>query len=97
MITLLIGEFARSQRRPLREQPFVLEWVLFSVILAFGAGLNLLILNVTFTPRPSFDLMLNHVAMTAVAYPFVVGALHWVFRIRSPKSAVGSDRLGRVI
>ena len=97
MLTLLIGEFARSQRRPLREQPFVAEWILFAMVLTVGVGINLLILNLTFTPRPSIDLMVNHIAMTTLSYPFVVAALHWIFRIRAPKTAAGSDRLGRVV
>lgn len=97
MLTLLLGEFARSQRRPLREQLFVVEWILFVVVFAVFTGINMLVLNFTFTPGPSSDLMLNHILITGLTYPFVVAALHWVFRIRSPRTAAGSDRLGRVI
>lgn len=96
MLTLLVAEFARSQTRPLREQMFVLEWLIFSLVFVAAIGLNALILGLTFSPKPGFDLTLNYVINTVAAYPLVVGVMHWVFRVRSPGVAAGPDRLGRV-
>lgn len=96
MLTLLMAEFARSQIRPLREQMFVLEWAIFAIVFLLCAAVNSLILNLTFTPGPSGDLMVNYSVATIAAYPLIVAVMHWIFRIRAPKAAAGSDRLGRV-
>jgi len=96
MLTLLVGEFARAQRRPLREQMFVMEWAVFALVFSVAIGGYMLALNLTFTPGPGIDLMLNHILLTVLTYPLVVGILHWVFRIRAPKTAARSERLGRV-
>ena len=96
MLTLLAAEFARSQRKPLREQMFVMEWVIFGFVFAIAVGASMMMLRLTFTPGPSIDLMLNHIISTVLLYPPVAGILHYVFRIRAPRDAARSDRLGRV-
>ena len=96
MLTLLTAEFARSQRKPLREQMFVMEWVIFGFVFAIAVGASMMMLKLTFTPGPSVDLMLNHMVSTILIYPPVAGILHFVFRIRAPRDAARPDRLGRV-
>ncbi len=95
-ITVLVGEFARSQVRPLREQMFVMEWLLFAGIFALALLLNNLMLSLAFSPRPNLDLTVNHILLTAAMYPIIVGIMHWIFHIRAPQAAARSERLGRV-
>lgn len=95
---VLIGasELARAQRVPIREQMFVLEWLIFTCV--FGAALlaNAILLKISFSAGPTSGLALNFFINTVLAYPFVVAMLHWVFRIRAPRTPSGFNRLGRV-
>ncbi len=95
-ITLMATEFARSQRIPLREQIFILEWLIAAVVFATALFANFVFLKLSFSPTPSFNLMLAYFVSTTAAYPIVVAILHWVFRVRAPKAPGGFTRLGRV-
>jgi len=97
LVIIIVTEFARAQRIPLRAQMLVVEWSIFAIAMALGLALNGMILSTTFTPRPGFDLVFNYWLISVVAYPVVCGLLHWVFRIRAPLVSATSDRLGRVI
>jgi len=95
-IILLMSEFVRAQRIPLREQLFIFEWIIFAVVFSFALFVNFMFLKFSFSPTPSFGLMLNYAVNTVLAYGVVVAFLHWVFRIRAPKAPGGYKRLGRV-
>jgi len=95
-IILLMSEFVRAQRVPLREQLFVFEWIIFAVVFSFALFVNFMFLKLSFSPTPSFGLMLKYTINTVLAYGVVVAVLHWIFRIRAPKAPGGYKRLGRV-
>lgn len=95
-IVLMATEFARSQRIPLREQMFIVQWLIFAVVFAVALLVNLLFLKFSFSPTPSFQLMFAFFLSTVAAYPIVVALLHWVFRVRAPQAPGGYSRLGRV-
>ena len=95
-IILMASEFSRAQRIPLREQMFIVEWFIFALIFAIAIAANFALLTMTFSPTPSFNLMLAYFISTVGAYPIVVAVLHWIFRVRSPQAPGGYTRLGRV-
>ncbi len=95
-IILMGTEFARAQRVPLREQMFIVEWLIFAFVFAGALLVNFLLLKFSFSPTPSFNLMLAYFVSTVSAYPIVVAILHWVFRVRSPQAPGGYTTLGRV-
>jgi len=95
-IILMASEFARSQRTPLREQMFIIEWFIFALVFAAALFVNMLILKFSFSPTPSFNLMFAFFVSTVAAYPIVVAILHWVFRIRAPQAPGGATNFGRV-
>lgn len=96
LIIVLSVEAVRSQAITIREQMFFVEWLIF--VLTFGVALLIyaLILKITFTPVPNFGLIFGYFLNTILTYPAVVAILHWVFRVRAPKSPGGSNRLGHV-
>ncbi len=96
LIILMGSEFARTQRIPLREQMFIVEWIIFAAVFAFGLAANYLFLKLVFTPTPALNLMLAYFVNTVLAYPLIVAMLHWIFRVRAPKSPGGFSHLGRV-
>jgi len=79
-IVLMASEFARGQRVPLREQMFIIEWLIFALTFATSLFFNFLFLKISFSATPSLNLMFAFFVSTVVAYPIVVGLLHWVFR-----------------
>ncbi len=92
---LMASEFARSQRIPLREQMFIIEWFIFALVFAAALFVNTVILKFSFSPTPSFNLMFSFFVSTIIAYPIVVALLYWVFRVRAPQAPGGYTRLGR--
>ncbi|MEM8868907.1 MAG: rod shape-determining protein MreD [Pseudomonadota bacterium] len=97
VIALLIVEFMRGQRDVLRNRPFPAEWAAFAGALAVGLIVEAVVLQLTLVARPSGDIPLQVFAVTVVAYPVLALLLHSVFRVRAPKPAERSRRLGRVV
>jgi len=95
-ITLMASELARSQRIPLREQMFIVEWFIFALVFAVALFVNLIFLKFSFSPTPTFTLMLAYFISTVAAYPIIVALLHWVFRVRAPQADGGYARFQRV-
>lgn len=95
-VMILSMELVRYQRLPIREQMFIVEWILFAFLFAAALLLNALMLTLSFSTSPSFDLTISYFVSTVAAYPLVVGVLYYVFRIRVEKAPTGSNRLGRV-
>lgn len=96
MITIILMEAVRTQRIPLREQMFVVEWLIFMLVFALALGLNSMILSLSFHPALRFDLALDYFINTALAYPFIAALLHFVFRVRQPRVLVGASEIGRI-
>ena len=96
LICLLSSEFFRGQHASLRDQLFVFEFLTFAIVLGVALLAQTLILTITLVPQPGASSMLEVYLMTLASYPFVVALLHYVFRIRAPKLAERSQRLGRV-
>lgn len=96
MISLLMVEAMGAQREALRSRPFPLEWATFGMVLAIGLGLQSLILSLALVPRPDGTQTLHLFAITLGAHPLGALLLTYVLRVRSPKPAERSRRLGRV-
>lgn len=96
MLSLMIVEFLRGQRPVLRDRPFPVEWGTVAVLVAIALLLQALILTVALVPLPDAGRVLRFYVVTLAAYPFVVAFLHWVLRVRAPRAADHSYRLGRV-
>lgn len=97
MISLLIVEAMRAQRDAYRGRPFVVEWGGFAVALALGLMARGLILKLALVSRPEgLDLPLQIFAVTVLSYPVMALLLHYGLRIRAPRPAERSSRLGRV-
>lgn len=96
LLSLLMIEALRAQRDLLRNGPAPVEWASFAAALAVALILQALILRLTLVPRPSGEVTLQLFAVTVVAYPAVVLVLHALLRVRAPKPAERSRRLGRV-
>ena len=94
--TLAASEFARAQRWQIREQMFVMEWAIFAALFVLALTFHSLMLGIVFLPRPALGLSLSYLITTVIAYPVVVGVLHWIFGVRSPRVAHQSKRLGRI-
>lgn len=96
LLSLLLIEALRSQREILRGGPAPVEWASFSAGLAIALILQALVLQLAVVPRPGGEITLQLFAVTVLCYPLVVIALHWILRVRAPKPAERSRRLGRV-
>lgn len=97
MIGLLMVEAMRAQRDAYRGRPFVVEWAGFALALALGLIAQGLVLKLALVGRPEgIDLPLKIFAVTAASYPAVALLLHYGLRIRAPRPAERSSRLGRV-
>jgi len=96
LVVVLTIEFARYQRFPIREQMFIVEWILFALL--FGAALlfKSILLTISFSDMPNLELTVWYFSMTIASYPIVVVVLHYIFRIRVEKTPTGNNRLGRV-
>lgn len=94
-IILMSTELVRSQEKPLREQMFIFEWLIFALLFAVALAANSMLLTLALYPRPGFDLILGYFASTVLAYPLVLAVLHFIFRIRAPKAPGEYSRLGR--
>lgn len=93
LTTILATEYFRAQRFTLREQMFVVEWLIFVAAFAVSLGLQMCILAMTFAATPPLDLVLTYIGLTALVYPVVVGVLRFVFRIASPKNDAAIGRM----
>ncbi|MEM8786676.1 MAG: rod shape-determining protein MreD [Pseudomonadota bacterium] len=96
LLSLFVVEASRGHIEAVRNRPFLYEWGAFAGLLALALVLQALVLTVALVPRPPLDVTLQLFAMTVVAYPLVVAVLHLLIRIRAPKPAERSRRLGRV-
>lgn len=96
LISLLILEVLGDQREPLRDRPFPAEWGAFAVALALGLIAQSLILRLAIVDRPEGNHGLHLFVRTVAVYPLVAGLLHYVFRVRAPRPAERSRRLGAV-
>ncbi len=97
MISLLIVEAMRTQREAYLGRPFAVEWGGFALALGLGLMAQGLILKLALVARPDgVDLPLQIFAVTAASYPAVALLLHYGLRIRAPRPAERSSRLGRV-
>lgn len=95
-IVVLSMEFTRYQRHPIREQMFIVEWVLFALLFGCALLFQSMLLAVSFSDLPDFDLTMWYFVTTVLAYPIVVIVLYYVFGIRVEKTPSGNQRLGRV-
>lgn len=96
LICLLIVEMLSDRRTALRNRPFVAEWLTFGLALGLGLIVQSLVLRLALVERPEGMLTLYYFAVTVAAYPVMAAILHYVLRVRSPKPAERSSRLGRV-
>lgn len=93
---LLAAEALRANAGIARSAPFAVEWL--AVAAAFAAMLlaMALALQMVFLDRPGLAPLARHVAVTALAYPFVVALLRWGLGVRANRRVRGDDRLGRI-
>ena len=97
MISLLIVETMRAQRDAYRGRPFVVEWGGFALALALGLIAQGVILKLALVARPEgVDLPLQIFAVTVASYPAMALLVHYGLRIRAPRPAERSRRLGRM-
>jgi len=89
---ILATEYMRVTGRSLRDQMFVIEWLIFALIFAFGQLFYITMLNLTFTPAPSAGLVLQYIVITILIYPLIVAFLYYGLRIRGVRH-VASQRL----
>jgi len=95
-VVVLAMELTRLQRLPILEQMFIVEWILFSLLFAAALLFKSLLLTISFSETPAFELTVWYFFMTVVTYPFIVIVLYYIFRIRVEKTSTGNNRLGRV-
>lgn len=96
LIVVLAMEFTRYQRFPIREQMFIVEWILFALLFGVSLLINALLLMLSFSSTPDLDLSVQFFGMTVLTYPLVMLVLHYIFRIRAEQAPKGNNRLGRV-
>lgn len=96
LLCLLALESGGGRRETLRNQPFLAEWVAFALALAAVLILRAVVLLLALVDSAPGGVALQFFAVTVLCYPLVVLMLHYLFRIRSPKPAERSRRLGRV-
>lgn len=96
LISLLLIEAMSAQREGLRNRPFPFEWAAFTGVLALGLIGQSVILSLALVERPTGGITVQLFATTATVYPLVALVLHYVLRVRAPKPAERSRRLGRV-
>ncbi|QPH55701.1 rod shape-determining protein MreD [Pontivivens ytuae] len=68
---VLVTEVLRGQRKVLRDMPFVLEWVVVSVLIALSVLAQALAVWISLGPIPGLTLLFWHVLITIAAYPVV--------------------------
>ncbi|MSU88095.1 hypothetical protein GE300_00520 [Rhodobacteraceae bacterium 2CG4] len=96
LISLLLLEGMSAQREALRNRPFPFEWAAFTALLALGLIGQSVVLALALVERPAGGITVQLFATTAAVYPVVALVLHYVLRVRAPKPAERSRRLGRV-
>ncbi|OYX44468.1 MAG: hypothetical protein B7Z02_05035 [Rhodobacterales bacterium 32-67-9] len=93
LIVLLGTEYLRSREATLRGIPFALEWLIVGVVIAVMTIVNAVLLALFLIPQAGTSLIVLQALATIAAYPLVVAATHFVFRLR--KAAPGEvDALG---
>lgn len=93
-IVLLATEFLRGRNHMLRGFGFWLEYAVIAVMMVLMFLAYRLVLAIVMVPQVPLDLSLVHLLGTVLAYPAVVGVLHFVFKLRKP--ATGEvDMLGQ--
>lgn len=96
LASLLLVEGMASQRAGLISRPFIFEWAAFTGLLALALIGQSLVLALALVERPTGGITVQLFATTAAVYPLVALLLHYVLRVRAPKPAERSRRLGRV-
>lgn len=80
---VIVGyEFLRNQTNSSTETSIPLEVALVSGVFAAAVLVNALIQLIFAVPQPGIGLSLLHILTTAVAYPFVIAATHFMLRVR---------------
>ncbi|NNU79902.1 rod shape-determining protein MreD [Halovulum dunhuangense] len=96
LTSLLVLEVLRLRREALYDRPFAIEWATFAGILAVALALHGLVLRLALIDVETGGLGFRLWLSTVLAYPLMAAFLHWVLRVRAPKPAERSRRLGRV-
>lgn len=94
-LAILGCEFLRSRRVLLRNAPFVMEWLLVTVVVAAITISNLVILSIFAVPQPTFGLTVIQLVLTILAYPVVVVLAGRVIGLSKPsgeRDAIGAGR-----
>lgn len=85
-LVVMGSEAVRTREPRWREQPFVVEWLRVSVLMAVMMLANWLAMAVVLMPLPPLGLLVLHLLATVAAYPFVVLVAHFIgLRRKSPK------------
>ena len=93
LIVLLGTEYLRSRETTLRDIPFALEWLIVGAMITAMTVLNGLVLALFLVPQAGPSLIALQTLATIAAYPLVVLATLFAFRLR--KAAPGEvDALG---
>jgi rod shape-determining protein MreD len=82
VIVLLGTEFLRSRVALVREMPFLVEWLMVSVVLGAMGIAQYLVLSLFLVPQPGFPVTAIQIAGTLVVYPAVVLATRWLIGLR---------------
>jgi rod shape-determining protein MreD len=86
LLILLSSEILRMSRGFLKDQMWLLEWLVIVGVFAGCILVQRLTLLINFLSVPPIEKELQYLAATAFAYPLVVAFLHWVLRIRQARS-----------
>lgn len=75
-------EVLRNQTDATAEIPLPFEVALVSGVFAALVLANALLQLIFAVPQPGFGLSMLHILTTAIAYPFVIAATHFILRVR---------------
>ncbi|MEO0828834.1 MAG: rod shape-determining protein MreD [Pseudomonadota bacterium] len=81
-LVLLSSEFLRRRQAISRELPFLAEWFMVSLLLAFMVIGEQLILAMTLVDRPLLTQSGLRAILTALSYPLIVAFSSFVFGVR---------------
>lgn len=81
-LVILGSEAARRREQRWREQPFMVEWLRLSMLVAMMMLANRIVLALFFVPLPPLGLAILHLIATIAAYPLVTALARWPLGLR---------------
>ena len=85
-LALMACEWSKRQAFHAEEFSFFLEWLIAAISITTIFVSFRLLLNLSLSTLPSFNLGLFELFVTIISYPAVVAICHYALRLRSPRS-----------